>query len=108
MKKAEDYQLIERKERPITTDYFDEKRNLIKRIRAEKPNGAAMRAFINMGLNHYGATTVQVYATESARLYFEARLKKNGQVEPTFRVDNPAEFDDPLRHNPTRAWAAFI
>lgn len=98
--------LIEHPARPITTAYL-EQGAVIKRITSNSPNSATMRAFGHMMMNHYGASVVQVYSTETGRLYSEFKRKKDGQVIPTFKTD-PTKFDDPLRRDPARAWAAFI
>jgi len=92
--------------RPITTAYI-EQGEVVKKLTASNPNSAMMRAFGHMAMNHYGASVVQVYSTETGRLYCEFVLRKDGKLETTFKA-NPADFDDPLRKNVVRATAFFL
>jgi hypothetical protein len=92
--------------RPITTAYL-ENGEVKKKLTAMHPNSAMMRAFGHMAMNHYGADVVQVYSTDTGRLYCEFVLHKDGKLETTFKAD-PKNFDDPLRKNVVRATAFFL
>lgn len=91
--------------RQITTAYMLNG-EIVKKLTAVHPNSALMRAFGHMAMNHYGANVVQVYSTDTGRLYGELKRTMENQVLTTFKAD-PTNFDDPLRKNVVRA-AAFL
>lgn len=102
------YQLSDsEKGRPITTAYMDDNKNVIKKITSINPNSALMRAYGHMIMNHYGGSVVQVYSTETGRLYGELVLSKKNELVCTHKAD-PTEFDDPLRPGVVRALAYFL
>jgi len=91
---------------PITSAYMREGR-VVKRLTGVHPNSVSMRAFGHMCQDHYRADCVQVYSTETGRLFCEMKINFEGKLETTFKAD-PTTFDDPLRKNVVRAAAFFM
>lgn len=91
---------------PITSAYMRDGK-VVKRLTGVHPNSVSMRAFGHMSQDHYRADKVQIYSTETGRLFCEFIVNFEGQLVCTFKAD-PRTFDDPLRKNPERAIAFFL
>lgn len=84
--------------RTVKTEFFDHKGHPIAtpvRHLAANPNSAVMRAFMNMVMNTYGASSVQVYDLETAILYASFRLSASGEIKTLVKYD-PKAHKNPI------------